>query len=206
VTRRRWRSRAAYEGFLRGHEGEYRRRSQSAERLYVRETPLGQFDACSSGEDPTTHRGPTMPHDTPDPVLSGLDALVGEWTIGLASPVDPPAGGGWVSFEWLSGGRFLIQRWGLEAPEFPDGLAVIGADPSSGALAQHYFDSRGVQRVYGMSLADGVWKLWRDGEDFSQRFTGTFSDDGRRITGTWEKTGEGGAWEHDFDMSYVKTR
>lgn len=52
-----------------------------------------------------------------------------------------------------------------------------------------------------MSLADGVRRLWREGEDFSQRFTGTFSDDGRRITGTWEKTGEGGAWEHDFDIS-----
>ena len=42
----RWRSRAAYEGFLRTEEGEYRRRSESAERLYLRETPLGRFDAC----------------------------------------------------------------------------------------------------------------------------------------------------------------
>jgi hypothetical protein len=23
---------------------------------------------------------------------------------------------------------------------------------------------------------------------------------------TWEKTGDSGAWEHDFDMRYVKTR
>jgi len=54
--------------------------------------------------------------------------------------------------------------------------------------------------------ADGVWKLWRDAPGFSQRFTGTFSDDGRTIKGRWEKSGDGAQWDHDFDLTYTKVR
>ena len=69
----------------------------------------------------------------------------------------------------------------MDHPEAPDGIAIIGFDADKGAYAQHYFDSRGVARVYEMSFDDGVWKLWRDSPGFSQRFAGTFSDDGNTI-------------------------
>jgi hypothetical protein len=56
-----------------------------------------------------------------------------------------------------------------------------------------------------MTLADGVWKLWRDAPDtFSQRFSGAFSDDGRTITGRWEIAEAGSTWETDFDLAYRK--
>jgi uncharacterized protein YndB with AHSA1/START domain len=48
-----------------------------------------------------------------------------------------------------------------------------------------------------------LWKLWRD-DDFSQRFSGTFSDDGQRIDGRWEIAHDGESWETDFDLTYVK--
>jgi hypothetical protein len=102
----------------------------------------------------------------------------------------------------MPGERFLIQRWEVDHPEAPDGLAVIGA--TDDGYVQHYFDSRGVARVYGMSFADGVWKLWRDGDDFSQRFTGTLSDDGERLEGAWEISHDGSSWEHDFDITFTK--
>ncbi len=138
--------------------------------------------------------------------LAPLEALVGDWTVDGALPADPSFSiRGWASFEWLPGGAFLVERWGIEVPEFPDGIAIIGADPATGALTQHYYDSRGVQRVYGMSLADGVWKLWRD-DDFSQRFTGAFSEDGATVTGRWEIAHDGVTWEHDFDLVYARVR
>jgi hypothetical protein len=141
------------------------------------------------------------------PALERLDALVGEWTIEGSVPADASLSvRGWTSFEWLAGGLFLVQRWGIEAPQFPDGIAIIGEDAATGSLAQHYYDSRGVQRVYGMSLSDGVWKLWRDGEDLSQRFTGAFSDDGATIAGRWEMSRDGATWQHDFDLTFAKTR
>jgi hypothetical protein len=55
-----------------------------------------------------------------------------------------------------------------------------------------------------MSFADGVWKLWRVVSGFSQRFTGTFDDSGDTIAGTWEFSGDGSTWEHDFDLTYTR--
>jgi hypothetical protein len=40
--------------------------------------------------------------------------------------------------------------------------------------------------------------------DFSQRYVGTFSDDGRTIEGTWEISHDGTTWEKDFDLTYRK--
>jgi hypothetical protein len=65
-------------------------------------------------------------------------------------------------------------------------------------------DARGIFRVYQMTLRDGVWKLWRDAPGFFQRFTATVADDGRTITGDWEKSADGSAWEPDLDVAYLK--
>lgn len=143
--------------------------------------------------------------------LKALERLVGEWSmVPTFEGIPPPGVGAPVSFEWLSGGRFLIQRWEVPVPEAPDGIAIIGCDPErEGYYLQHYFDSRGVARVYRMTLEGRVWKLWRDQPDFSplefsQRFTGEFSDDGRTIAGAWEIRHDGKDWEHDFDLTYSK--
>jgi hypothetical protein len=148
---------------------------------------------------------------TPKKALEELDALVGEWTMAAKPPDGPPwPGEGRVSFEWSEGKAWLIQRWTVELPEAPDGIAVIGPKDApasgqesarSGELLQHYFDSRGVHRVYEMSLQNGVWKMWREGEPFDQRFTAKFSDDGATIEGRWERVDDG-EWIVDFDSTY----
>ncbi|MGH9052980.1 MAG: hypothetical protein ACRDWX_08220 [Acidimicrobiia bacterium] len=51
-----------------------------------------------------------------------------------------------------------------------------------------------------MSIGNGEWKLWREGEPFSQRFTATFSDDGTTITGHWEIAEDGINYTTDFDL------
>jgi hypothetical protein len=152
-----------------------------------------------------------MAQHTENPALERLAVLVGEWAMVPEFKHLPPVGGSArVVFEWMTGGRFLVQRWEVPVPEAPDGIAIIGADPESdGDFLQHYFDSRGVARVYKMSLRDGVWKLWRDSSDFSpltfaQRFDGTFADGGRTISGSWEMCHDGETWDHDFDLTYTK--
>ena len=42
--------------------------------------------------------------------------------------------------------------------------------------------------------------------DFSQRFTGTLSEDGNTIAGAWEICHDGKTWEHDFDLTYTKVQ
>ena len=143
-------------------------------------------------------------HGNDDPKLGALSALVGEWVLG-----DPSAPVGRTSFSWLEGQRFLVQRWTVEIPGAPDGIAIIGIDATSGELVQHYFDSRGVARVYQMTLEDHVWTLWRSDPDFAQRFTGTISTDGSSIMGSWETappnaSPDDASWTHDFDITYTK--
>jgi hypothetical protein len=54
-----------------------------------------------------------------------------------------------------------------------------------------------------MSLDGNTWKTWRDHPGFSQRWTGTISDDGNAISGTIE-INEDGTWRKDFDLTYTR--
>jgi hypothetical protein len=142
--------------------------------------------------------------DERNPMLDRLDALHGEWRMEAAPPGGAPwPGDGVVSFEWLEGRTFLIQRWRVDVPEAPDGVAIIGVGAEPERFRQHYFDSRGVHRIYEMTLSAGVWTLWRDAPDpFPQRYSGTFADDGRTVIGRWEKAEDGSTWTTDFDLTY----
>jgi hypothetical protein len=140
--------------------------------------------------------------------LAALDVFVGEWAVAVQFP-DSPVGR--VTFEWALNGQYLLQRSGAPDP-VPDSLAIIGPGDASEPYIQHYFDSRGVTRLYRMGLADGVWTLQRTDPDFSpldfwQRFAGTFSEDNNRIDGRWEQSQDGGAtWELDFHLTYTRVQ
>ena len=136
--------------------------------------------------------------------LEALHPLVGEWTTEARLPGHEAAVAGRTTFEWLEGGGYLIQRTTAENPAFPRCVMVIGPDAGGERVVQHYFDSRGVARVYDISLEDGVLRLWRDGPDFAQRYSGRLSADGRTVQGAWERCDDGATWEHDFGLSYTK--
>ena len=143
-----------------------------------------------------------------------LEPLIGEWTLAMVMPGQEvpeklPDIGARVTFEWMGKKGFVLERWRVPIPEAPDGLAVLGWDERRGTFLQHYFDERGVARVYEMSFEAGVWKMARTQPDFSpfefsQRFTGTFSDDGSRIDGTWELAEDHKTWKKDFDLFYIR--
>jgi hypothetical protein len=78
--------------------------------------------------------------------------------------------------------------------EFEDGLSM------------HYFDSRGVHRVYGVSFGDGVWRMWRNAPGFSQRFVGTISDDGDIIDGLWKLSRDDTTRDDDLKISFLRNR
>ena len=140
-----------------------------------------------------------------DRATSELDRLVGTWEMEVEFAGMPPMGGARTTFEWM--GPMLVQRWQIPVPEAPDGIAVYGYDANRGTLLQHYFDDRGVARVYEMTLADGVWTLERtkpdfSALDFSQRFRGEFSADGSEIRAVWEIAHDHETFEKDFDLTY----
>jgi hypothetical protein len=157
-------------------------------------------------------QGGSMPADqsTRAQALARLAAFVGEWTEQVTLPgAAPVQARGRTVFEWGPGGQFLLERSQWPDPDFPDSLAIIAASPDGASYTRHYFDSRGVVRIYAMSFRDGIWTLVRDAPDFTplqfaQRFTGRFTDDGSVIHGAWETAGDGERWEHDFDLTYTK--
>ena len=112
---------------------------------------------------------------------------------------------GTSTFEWLDGRRFVIWRSHCDHREIPDAVTIIGV--TDGQLSMHYFDSRGVYRVYAAGIDHSTWRFWRDATapDFSQRFTGTFSDDGNTIRGRGELSRDGKTWEGDLDLTYRRT-
>jgi hypothetical protein len=127
----------------------------------------------------------------------------GEW------PAVPPDVGARTTWEWMGDSGLLVQRWSVPIAEAPDGLAVIGWDDGRGTYLQHYFDDRGVIRLYELSIGRGELRLERTRPDFSplgfsQRFVGTFSEDGRRIEGAWHIAEDHTSWRKDFDLLYTR--
>jgi hypothetical protein len=142
--------------------------------------------------------------------LERLAPFLGEWSLEARFPGAPPSDlRGRVVFEEILGGPFLAERSEVPHPDAPDGFKIVAPDPGGDAYTQHYFDSRGVVRLYAMTFADGAWMLLREKPDFSplsfsQRFTGRFSDDGETIDGRWEQSTDGAPWELDFELIYTR--
>jgi hypothetical protein len=143
-------------------------------------------------EQPTAERG-----------LRQLEPLVGEWTLEATSPDGESwPGEGRVIFAWHDSGAHLVESVTVDVPEAPDSVSIIGCDGANGTYFQLYSDQRGVCRVYGMTIGDGQWNLWRHGEPFSQRFTASFGDDGNTISGRWETAEDGTVYTTDFELIY----
>src|SRR6266545_3553736 len=144
-----------------------------------------------------------MDQPTAEHALRQLEPLVGEWTFEAKWLAESRGGAaeGSPSSDTPRGGTPAPACDG-GAPEAPDNVSIIGCDPANGTYFQVYSDERGVCRIYEMSIGDGRWKLWRDGEPFPQRFTATISDDGTTITGRWEKAEDGTNYTTDFDLTY----
>lgn len=130
--------------------------------------------------------------------------LVGTWTMTGSHPELPSLVHGESSFEWLREGSLLVWHFNWESVDVPSAFTVIGHDDAAEACTSLYTDERGVARIYQMSLEGGVWKMWRDSPDFSQRVTGTFSEDGKIITCRGELSRDGSHWEQDLDVTYMR--
>jgi hypothetical protein len=135
-----------------------------------------------------------------DPALEPFDVLIGTWATEATHPLFDGVVPGSITFEWLEGGHFLVMRSRNDHELFPDGISVIGAPEVGGGLVMEYFDSRGVRRTYGISLEDGVLRIWRDAPGFDQRFSATLAHDS--FEGLWQLAETPGDWQDDLKMTY----
>ena len=144
-----------------------------------------------------------MEEADPRAKLEPFQALIGEWTIEMTHPmVEDTVVRGRATYEWLEGGRFLIQRALNDHPDFPDSLCVIGVMEGQNDLSMQYFDSRGVHRVYAIGFDGRELTLERDAPGFAQRGSAKLSDDGSTLAGVWQLNEDDQGYRDDLAFTY----
>jgi len=129
------------------------------------------------------------------------ELLVGRWDVRGSHPLLPGDDiAGQAAFEWLDGRKFLIWRAEYDHPQIPAAISVIGLIDD--LLLMHYFDRRGVHRVYEVAWDGNQWRYWRDDPGFQQSFTATFSADGDTISGQGRMNRDDAGWEDDLALTY----
>jgi len=145
-----------------------------------------------------------------NPALRDLEILIGMWEMELSNasflPNPSDTMKSKVAFEWLEDAAFLIMRMGDSSSKSQGAIWLINRDESNSDYKVFYYDDRKVSRIYEMSFAEQVWKLWRQSPGFSQRFEGKINHGGNRILAKWEKSDDGQTWEHDFDVMYTRIK
>jgi hypothetical protein len=139
--------------------------------------------------------------------------LVGGWTTEGTHPGLPGTViHGSSEIDWLEGERFLIYRTRYDHPDIPDGISIIG---DTDGLHMHYFDTRGVHRIYDVKVTDEGWEMamdrdspassfaWPD-ERFSQRMNFTFEDDNRTMTGKGRLSYDNVTWVDDLEITFSR--
>jgi hypothetical protein len=129
--------------------------------------------------------------------------LVGAWTTEATHPAVPGTiVSGTADVQWLEGERFLIFRSHSDHPDFPDSISIIG---DTGGLQWHYFDSRGVHRIYEFRVTHDGWEMARDAPEFSQRMTVTFGDDDNTMSGLSKLSVDDETWQDDPQITYRRS-
>ncbi|WP_252315843.1 hypothetical protein [Sinobaca sp. H24] len=142
--------------------------------------------------------------------IEQLTFFIGKWELKVIHPHLGTISGRTV-FEWIEEERYMMQRIRIDQPDFPSSTIIYDYDVEAKTYLQHYFDSRGLTRLYRMSLDHHTWKLWREASDFSpldfsQRFTGDINASQDVIQSVWEKAYDRVTWERDFKVIYRKVK
>lgn len=132
------------------------------------------------------------PHAEGDPVMRGLDRLAGTWAVSGGAE-------GQVTYEWLEGRFFLIQRVDLEQfGQRSRGIEIIGRERPFGAtepgqdIRSRYYDNHGNTFDYVYDLDGDVLTIWGGERGSPAFYRGTFGEDGDSLSGSWTYPDGGG--------------
>ncbi|EHB66861.1 MULTISPECIES: hypothetical protein [Paenibacillus] len=123
--------------------------------------------------------------------LQSLDRLVGTWQISGGAE-------GTVTYEWMEGGYFLIQRVQLmQHGQEVKGIEIIGhlkpfGEEPSHDIKSRYYDTMGNTFDYVYEMEGDTLIIWAGEKGSNTYFKGAFSSDGNTNTGAWTYPGGGG--------------
>ena len=133
----------------------------------------------------------------PSPALRSLDKLVGTWKVSGRESGPEGEIHGQVTYEWLDGGYFLIQRIDMVHIDHEiKGIEVIGYERSwegetSPDCTSHFFGNTGESFTYVYDVDDDSLTIWGGERGSPAAFKGKFSSDRNQVSGAWEWPGGG---------------
>lgn len=131
------------------------------------------------------------PLPQPSEKLKKLDRLVGTWKI---------TGGanGTTTYEWMEGGFFLMQHTAFDHDgHIIKGLEMIGhlqpfGEEPSVDIKSRYYGGMGETFDYVYEMDGDTLMIWGGEKGSPAYFKGTFSADGKTLTGGWVYPDGGG--------------
>ncbi|WP_246079639.1 DUF1579 family protein [Paenibacillus piri] len=105
------------------------------------------------------------------------------------------------TYEWLPGGYFLIHHVnGLMGEDEVKAIEIIGFHEDDDMYVTTSYDNRGVVANYKAQLHERDWTIIGS----TERFRGSFGEDGRTLAGVWELAGDGAEWKKWMDIVLTK--
>jgi hypothetical protein len=129
----------------------------------------------------------------PQPDIKRLDRLAGTWQVSGGAQ-------GTITYEWMEGGFFLLQRIDLEQYGQPStGIEIIGHERKFGEepsedIHSRFYDNMGNTLDYVYELEGDTLTIWGGEKGSPAYYKGTFSDDGDTVSGEWVYP-DGGGYE-----------
>jgi hypothetical protein len=134
------------------------------------------------------------------------EVFVGNWTLTITNQwwLDDPTTvtSGTATCDWLGDSFIRLQA---EFDGEPTWDFVFGRSDARGEFVALYHDERGVQRVFDVTLEDGIWTMSRTDPDFHQRLLGRVEGD-RMVGQTDMSEDQGKTWRKDFDLIFERAR
>lgn len=139
--------------------------------------------------------------------------FVGKWNLEgrqLEGIVGPAAKVAAVqTYEWLTGGFFLIHRFeGRVGNGEAACIEIIAYDPTLQHYIMRTFFNDGRMNEWQAFVDDNVWLQTGDwemrGKSMKIRCTTELSDDGNTITSKWEHSSDGSTWQTFWDVRATK--
>lgn len=136
----------------------------------------------------------------PNPDLKSLERIIGTWELSGDTR-------GTVTYAWLDGGFFLIQRFNFELYNHQvTGIEIIGhlqpfGEPASEAIKSRAYDSVGNTLDYEYELKEDTLMIWGGEKGSPAYFKGILSADDQKCEGGWVYPDGGG---YTSNMTRVK--
>ena len=134
----------------------------------------------------------------PHPLLRTLDPLIGKWKI------TGPDIEGEVTYEWMEGGFFFIQKFDLQQDGHQKGIEYTGYDEETGTLRSRLMQTNGGRLTYTYEIEGYTFYYWFGDKGSDIYSLSTFSEDFNSYKGAWHWTNEDGTpGGYDFSATRI---